>query len=133
MGGAKETPRQKMISMMYIVLTALLALNVSKQILEAYNAIEENIQLANISESDRGNDKWLAIEEKAMDKVEKSQKAMELFKLAKELDEITSEQIQLLDEAKLATLKELGEPQIEPKKEGNKEICIVTGKQQAIS
>ena len=74
MGGAKETPRQKMISMMYIVLTALLALNVSKQILEAYIAIEENIQLANISESDRGNDKWLAIEEKAMDKVEKAKK-----------------------------------------------------------
>ncbi|NDB35053.1 MAG: hypothetical protein EB023_06835 [Flavobacteriia bacterium] len=125
MGGAKETPRQKMISMMYIVLTALLALNVSKQILEAYIAIEENIQLANISESDRGNDKWLAIEEKAMDKVEKSQKAIELFKLAKELDKITSEQIQLLDEAKLATLKELGEPQIEPKKDGNKEIGVI--------
>ena len=126
MGGAKETPRQKMISMMYIVLTALLALNVSKQILEAYIAIEENIQLANISESDRGNDKWYAIEEKAKDKVEASQKAIELFKLAQELDKVTSEQIQLLDEAKLATLKELGEPQIEPLKEGAKEIGVIT-------
>ena len=29
MAGGKETPRQKMISMMYLVLTALLALNVS--------------------------------------------------------------------------------------------------------
>ena len=35
MAGYKETPRQKMISMMYLVLTALLALNVSKEILDA--------------------------------------------------------------------------------------------------
>lgn len=33
MAGGKETPRQKMIGMMYLVLTALLALNVSKQVL----------------------------------------------------------------------------------------------------
>jgi len=112
MGGGKETPRQKMISMMYIVLTALLALNVSKQILEAYIAIEENIQLANISESDRGNDKFEAIKEKANDKVEKSQKAIEIFKIAQKLDKLTAEQIQLLDEAKIKTLIALQEPQI---------------------
>ena len=40
MAGGKETPRQKMIGMMYLVLTALLALNVSKQILDAFVAIE---------------------------------------------------------------------------------------------
>ena len=48
MGGGKETPRQKMIGMMYLVLTALLALNVSKSILDAFVAIEENIQKANL-------------------------------------------------------------------------------------
>lgn len=36
MAGGKETPRQKMIGMMYLVLTALLALNVSKEILDAF-------------------------------------------------------------------------------------------------
>ena len=36
MAGYKETPRQKMIAMMYLVLTALLALNVSKEILNAF-------------------------------------------------------------------------------------------------
>jgi hypothetical protein len=36
MSGSKETPRQKMIGMMYLVLTALLALNVSKDILDAF-------------------------------------------------------------------------------------------------
>ncbi len=33
MAGGKETPRQKMVGMMYLVLTALLALNVSKSML----------------------------------------------------------------------------------------------------
>jgi len=47
MGGGNESPRQKMIGMMYLVLTALLALNVSKSILESFVAIEENIQVAN--------------------------------------------------------------------------------------
>jgi hypothetical protein len=44
MAGGKETPRQKMVGMMYLVLTALLALNVSKSILDAFVAIEENTQ-----------------------------------------------------------------------------------------
>ena len=36
MSAGKETPRQKMIGMMYLVLTALLALNVSKEILQGF-------------------------------------------------------------------------------------------------
>ena len=40
MAGGKETPRQKMIGMMYLVLTALLALQVSKEIINAFVAIE---------------------------------------------------------------------------------------------
>ena len=54
MAGGKETPRQKMIGMMYLVLTALLALNVSKSIIDAFVTIEENIQKANIVQFDRG-------------------------------------------------------------------------------
>lgn len=47
MAGGKETPRQKMIGMMYLVLTALLALNVSKEILNAFVAIEESMNVTN--------------------------------------------------------------------------------------
>jgi len=42
-GGGKETPRQKMIGMMYLVLTALLAMNVSKQILQGYLSVNESL------------------------------------------------------------------------------------------
>ena len=44
MGGGKETPRQKMIGMMYLVLTALLALNVSKEIIRAFVTINDKLE-----------------------------------------------------------------------------------------
>lgn len=43
MAGGKLSPRQKMINMMYLVLTALLALNVSAEILEAFESLRESL------------------------------------------------------------------------------------------
>ncbi|MBU8893134.1 MAG: gliding motility protein GldM [Bacteroidales bacterium] len=43
MGHGKETPRQKMIGMMYLVLTAMLALNVSAEVLDAFGAVDEGL------------------------------------------------------------------------------------------
>jgi gliding motility-associated protein GldM len=48
MAGGKETPRQKMIGMMYLVLTALLAMNVAKEVLDAFVSIDNSI-MANAS------------------------------------------------------------------------------------
>ncbi|MEQ8925986.1 MAG: gliding motility protein GldM [Fulvivirga sp.] len=45
MAGGKETPRQKMIGMMYLVLTALLALQVSNSVLEKFVFIDEALQM----------------------------------------------------------------------------------------
>ncbi len=55
MAGGKETPRQKMIGMMYLVLTALLAMNVSKQILHGYIVVNESMEAskANLVESNK--------------------------------------------------------------------------------
>lgn len=39
MGGGKETPRQKMIGMMYLVLLALLAMNVAKEVLQSFETL----------------------------------------------------------------------------------------------
>lgn len=47
MAGYKETPRQKMIAMMYLVLTALLALNVSKDMINAFLVVNESIETTN--------------------------------------------------------------------------------------
>lgn len=43
MAGGKETPRQKMIGMMYLVLTALLALQVSNTILDRFVFIDQSL------------------------------------------------------------------------------------------
>ncbi|TXE12629.1 gliding motility protein GldM [Algoriphagus aquimarinus] len=44
MAGAKETPRQRMIGMMYLVLTALLALQVSNKILQKFVLINDGME-----------------------------------------------------------------------------------------
>jgi gliding motility-associated protein GldM len=49
MGHGKETPRQKMIGMMYLVLTALLALNVSKDVLDSFVLVNEGLTKTNIN------------------------------------------------------------------------------------
>jgi gliding motility-associated protein GldM len=43
MAHGKETPRQKMIGMMYLVLMALLALNVSRDVLNAFVLVDESL------------------------------------------------------------------------------------------
>ena len=43
-GNCPETPRQKMIGMMYLVLTAMLALNVSGELLNAFILVDESIR-----------------------------------------------------------------------------------------
>jgi gliding motility-associated protein GldM len=54
MAGGKETPRQKMIGMMYLVLTALLALQVSSAVLEKFAIINETM-IGVIAETNRKN------------------------------------------------------------------------------
>ena len=58
MSGAKncpETPRQKMIGMMYLVLTAMLALNVSSEILNGFTMVDNSLH-STIESSDMRND-----------------------------------------------------------------------------
>lgn len=47
MAGGKETPRQKLIGLMYLVLLALLALQVSSAIMEKFKFLDESLQYSN--------------------------------------------------------------------------------------
>lgn len=53
MGGGKLPPRQKMIGMMYLVLTALLAMNVSKDILDAFIVVNDGIENSTATFADK--------------------------------------------------------------------------------
>jgi hypothetical protein len=103
MGGGNESPRQKMVGMMYLVLTALLALNVSKAVLEAFVAIEENIQVANENEFARGEEKKGQLEEvaKAGDNPQVRDKAKAFMKEVDKIEAMSAEMISFLDGCKL--------------------------------
>ncbi len=49
MAGGNISPRQKMINMMYLVLTAMLALNVSAEILKAFHMVEVSMDKAGVN------------------------------------------------------------------------------------
>lgn len=53
MAGGKETPRQKMIGIMYLVLMAMLALNVSNTILDAFKTVRDGLEKSNENMNDR--------------------------------------------------------------------------------
>jgi gliding motility-associated protein GldM len=89
MAGYKETPRQKMIAMMYLVLTALLALNVSKDMLEAFLVVNESMEnTIDVFETKLGN-LYMDFEKQHQLKPQKVgdywQKAQEARKLSNEL------------------------------------------------
>tara|TARA_B100000767_G_scaffold271639_1_gene297669 strand:- start:11845 stop:13566 length:1722 start_codon:yes stop_codon:yes gene_type:complete len=64
MSGAKETPRQKMIGMMYLVLTALLALNISKEVLDGFVKVENSLLQTQSTLSSKISDTYSALEGK---------------------------------------------------------------------
>ncbi|PCJ82632.1 MAG: hypothetical protein COA49_00795 [Bacteroidetes bacterium] len=62
MSGGKETPRQKMIGMMYLVLTALLALNISKEVLNGFVKVENSLRTTQETLAAKIHDTYTALE-----------------------------------------------------------------------
>ena len=73
MAAAKETPRQKMIGMMYLVLTALLALNVSADILDAFAIVNDGLEKTNASVESKIEDYYNIFEQQYSRQPEKAQ------------------------------------------------------------
>ena len=71
MAGAKETPRQKMIGMMYLVLTALLALNISKEVLNGFVKVENSLRTTQGTLSAKVNETSTELETKYLQNQEK--------------------------------------------------------------
>ena len=58
-----KEPRQLMINLMYLVLTAMLALNVSSEILHAFKTINQSISASNASIEDKNTQLYKALNE----------------------------------------------------------------------
>lgn len=65
MAGGKQTPRQKMINLMYLVFIAMLALNMSKEVLSAFGSINEKLDRANTSYASKNSLALAEISKKA--------------------------------------------------------------------
>jgi hypothetical protein len=119
MAGGKETPRQKMIGMMYLVLTALLALNVSKQVLDAFCAIEENMQKAAMTHLDRGNQAIDDLKAELTDKTnpEKVKKVKKFIQQINKIDSETAKMIESIDKLKMLMIEKSGEKATEGKED----------------
>ena len=121
MGGAKncpETPRQKMIGMMYLVLTAMLALNVSTDILSGFTMVDNSLH-SSIAASSSQNERLYLEFQAALDKnPAKTQEWYDKAQIVKEKadslytyiqnfkDELT---IMTDGQGRFSTLKEKGE------------------------
>jgi gliding motility-associated protein GldM len=67
MAGGKLTPRQKMINLMYLVFIAMLALNMSKEVLSAFGILNTKIVDSNMITDTRNDASFQQLAQKAQD------------------------------------------------------------------
>ncbi len=89
MAGGTLSPRQKMINLMYLVFIAMLALQMSKEVLTAFGYLNERLTTFNVTQLDKNNLKYDDIALKAVEQPEKfkdeNKKAIEIKALSQEL------------------------------------------------
>jgi gliding motility-associated protein GldM len=101
MAGGKETPRQKMIGMMYLVLTALLALNVSKEILDAFALVDNSLAKTEATLSDKNNATMAEFSAKLASNREKTQP---FYDKAEEVSKSAADLVAYIEELKARTI-----------------------------
>lgn len=97
MAGGKLSARQKMINMMYLVLTALLALNVSKEILKAFHLMEVSFNKANDNVSKKNKALISALEDQMKSRPEVVKPYLER---AKDVRKASEEFVNYIEELK---------------------------------
>lgn len=95
MAGGNLSPRQKMINLMYLIFIAMLALNMSKEVLSAFGLMNERLVESNEAAEARNNSFVASLKLKAEEQPEKYEPlkadAEKLHKLAVDFDNYLSE------------------------------------------
>ncbi len=99
MAGGKETPRQKMIGMMYLVLTALLALQVTSAILQKFVLLNNSLQQSTAASS-RVNESTLSSIRQTVEKSGNRPADLAVVKQADEVRKMASDMINRLEDLK---------------------------------
>ena len=97
MAGGKETPRQKMIGMMYLVLTALLALQISNAVLEKFIFIDQTLQTS-VNENVTKNNKTIGRIEAEVKKKGDREGDVKALEKAKQVRQMTAALLSELQE-----------------------------------
>lgn len=97
------SPRQKMINLMYIVLTAMLALNVSSDVLNGFTQVEEGLTRTNTNVEQRNQAILNTLEAFAMQNPDKGQR---WYDKALEVRRNTGALYHKIDSLKLLIVKE---------------------------
>ena len=71
MAAGKQSPRQKMINLMYLIFIAMLAMNMSKEVLQAFGLMDNKLVAANDAATTRNKRSY---EDLALKAVEQSEK-----------------------------------------------------------
>jgi len=105
-------PRQKMINLMYLVLTALLALNVSSEILNAFKVVDKSLTTSNENLASANNTLYTSLDAKLKDPVtaDKAKPWHEKALIAKGYADVLNKYI---EELKAELKKEAGEHEVE--------------------
>jgi gliding motility-associated protein GldM len=100
-----KDPRQKMINFMYLVLTAMLALNVSAEILNAFNIVNNSINTSNKSITDKNNITYDQFEKQM---AENAAKVGPLRAKAQEVKKLSSDMFTYIETLKETIIRESG-------------------------
>ena len=90
MASGKLSPRQKMINLMYLVFIAMLALNMSKEVLSAFGLLDKKIAESNVATTERNESFLASLAQKATDQpeiyAELNNKASQVTAISNDLD-----------------------------------------------
>lgn len=87
MAGGNLSPRQKMINLMYLVFIAMLALNMSKEVLSAFGLMNEKIESSNTKANTNNANIFAALELKASEHPDKFGEPLNKAKAVKQLSD----------------------------------------------
>lgn len=102
-----KEPRQKMINLMYLVLTALLAMNVSSEILNAFKTVKSSLDNSSTLASSKTTQLFTSFQKKMEDPKTK-EKATIWFEKANEAHKMAEVAFKYVEDLKLELMKEAG-------------------------
>ena len=112
MAGAANSPRQRMINLMYLVFIAMMALNMGKEVLSAFGLMNEKLQAA--------NERYVSTNEAVLEELEKKEQEKpeeyaEALKKARQVRDLSNEYYSYLDALKEEVMKQAGSTEAERK------------------